>query len=33
MRHQEIIAEKAGLMGVDGNDVYHCLLVIRGAGR
>lgn len=31
-RHQEIIAENAGLMRVDGNDVYHCLLV-TGEGR
>lgn len=31
-RHQEIIAENAEMMRVDGNDVYHCLLV-TGEGR
>lgn len=32
MCNHEAIVENAGVMGVDGNDVYHCLLV-TGEGR
>lgn len=32
MRNHEVIVENAGVMGVDRDDVYHCLLV-TGEGR